>query len=217
MSEIEAQAETKAPTAGSEGIGALSWVRRLYDWVLHWAATPYGVAALGVLAFAESSFFPIPPDVLLMALCLGAPSRSLYFAFVCTVTSVLGGAFGYVIGAFLWDQMSGFFLGYVFSQELFELVGTKYSDNAFWAVFTAGLTPIPYKVFTIAAGVFRIDFGEFLFASVFARSTRFFAIAGLIYFFGPPIRTFIDKYFNLLSILFVILLAGGFAIVRWVL
>jgi membrane protein YqaA with SNARE-associated domain len=209
--------QPKAPTVVAEGIGALSWVRRLYDWVLHWAATPYGLWALAVLAFAESSFFPIPPDVLLMALCLGAPHRSLVFALACSVTSVLGGAFGYVIGAFLWDHLSGFFLTYVFSQEIFDLVSTKYSENAFWAVFTAGLTPIPYKVFTIAAGVFHIDFGEFLLASVFSRSTRFFAIAGLIYYFGPPIRTFIDKYFNLLSILFVVLLIGGFAIVRWVL
>jgi membrane protein YqaA with SNARE-associated domain len=210
-------AQIKAPTVGSEGIGALSWVRRLYEWVLHWAATPYGVPALGVLAFAESSFFPVPPDVLLMALCLGAPKRSLYFALVCSIASVVGGAFGFLIGAFLWDQLSGFFLTYVFSEQIFDLVGAKYQQNAFWAVFTAGLTPIPYKVFTIAAGVFRIDFSEFVLASVFARSTRFFGIAALIYYFGPPIRTFIDKYFNLLSIAFVVLLAGGFAIVRWVL
>lgn len=208
--------ETKAPTVVAEGIGAVSWVRRLYDWVLHWAATPYGVWALAVLAFAESSFFPIPPDVLLMALALGAPQRALFFALVCSISSVLGGAFGYVIGAFLWDHLSGFFLTFVFSQEIFDLVAAKYAENAFWAVFTAGLTPIPYKVFTIAAGVFDIDFGVFLFSSVLSRSARFFAVAGLIYYFGPPIRVFIDKYFNLLSILFVVLLIGGFAIVRWV-
>lgn len=195
----------------------LNWVRRLYDWVLHWAATPHGLWALAVLAFAESSFFPVPPDVLLMALCLGAPKRSLTFAAVCAVTSVLGGAFGYLIGAFMWDQVSGFFLGYVFRQELFDRVATMYQENAFWAVFTAGLTPIPYKVFTIAAGVFRIDFLQFVLASVIARSMRFFAIAALIYYFGPPVRVFIDKYFNLLSIAFVVLLIGGFAFVRWVL
>ena len=212
---MESTTTTTAPE--SAGTGPLSWVRRLYDWVLHWADSPYGIWALAALAFAESSFFPVPPDVLLMALCLGAPNRSLLFALVCSIASVIGGVFGYFIGAFLWDQVSPFFLNYVFSQDTFDLVATKYSENAFWAVFTAGLTPIPYKVFTIAAGVFSIDVGEFLLASVFARSTRFFAIAALIYFFGPPIRTFIDKYFNLLSIVFVVLLFGGFAIVRYVL
>ncbi len=211
------ESTTAAPAPESAGTGPLSWVRRLYDWVLQWADSPYGIWALAALAFAESSFFPVPPDVLLMALCLGAPKRSLLFALVCAVSSILGGVFGYFIGAFLWDQVSAFFLNYVFSQDVFDLVATKYSENAFWAVFTAGLTPIPYKVFTIAAGVFDIDMGEFLLASVFSRSTRFFAIAGLIYFFGPPIRTFIDKYFNLLSIVFVVLLIGGFAVVRWVL
>jgi membrane protein YqaA with SNARE-associated domain len=207
----------QAPVTVADRSGPLTWVRQLYDWVLQWAATPYGIWALAVLAFTESSFFPVPPDVLLMALCLGAPKRALWFAAVSAVASVLGGAFGYVIGAFLWDQVSGFFLGYVFRQELFDLVATQYQENAFWAVFTAGLTPIPYKVFTTAAGVFRIDFGEFILASAFSRSMRFFAVAGLIYYFGPPVRIFIDKYFNLLSIAFVVLLIGGFAIVRWML
>src|SRR5690606_16020045 len=114
----------QAPVTVAGRAGPMSWVRQLYDWVLHWAATPYGIWALGVLAFTESSFFPVPPDVLLMALCLGAPHRALWFAAVCSVTSVIGGAFGYVIGAFLWDQVSGFFLGYVFSQELFDLVAS---------------------------------------------------------------------------------------------
>lgn len=190
-------------------------IRRLYDWVLHWAETPYGMPALALLAFAESSFFPVPPDVLLMALCLGAPARSLAFAAVCSVASVAGGILGYLIGWLVWEQVGGFFFAYVFSVEIFEKVGALYNANAFWAVFTAGLTPIPYKVFTIAAGVFDVNFNEFIIASVFSRSTRFFAIAGLIWAFGPPIRGFIDKYFNLLSIVFVVLLVGGFLVVRW--
>jgi membrane protein YqaA with SNARE-associated domain len=199
-----------APPAGLFGL-----VRRLYDWVLHWANTPYGTPALGVLAFAESSFFPVPPDVLLMALCLGVPRRSLRFALVCSVASVLGGVFGYWIGSVVWDQVSGIFFSYVFSQEIFHKVSAMYAKYAFWAVFTAGLTPIPYKVFTIAAGVFQIDFPLFVIASVVSRSARFFAIALLIRRFGAPIRDFIDRYFNLLSIVFVLLLAGGFAVVRW--
>lgn len=200
-----------APTAGVMGL-----VRRLYDWVLHWAHTPYGTPALGVLAFAEASFFPVPPDVLLMALCLGRPRRSLRFAVVCSIASVVGGMFGYFIGSAIWDEVSGLFFTYVFTHATFDKVSALYSDNAFWAIFTAGLTPIPYKVFTIAAGVFRIDFPLFVAASVLSRSTRFFAVAILIRLFGPPIREFIDKYFNLLSIAFVVLLVGGFAVVRWV-
>jgi len=192
------------------------WIRWLYDWVLHWAETPYSVPALVGLSFAESSFFPVPPDVLLIAMCLALPKRSLWFAAVCTVASVTGGAFGYLIGWFLWEQVSGFFFNFVFSEHVFHIVAEKYNENAFWAVFTAGLTPIPYKVFTIAAGVFEINFNEFLFASALGRAGRFFAVAGLIRVFGPPIRTFIDRYFNLLSILFVVLLAGGFVVIRWV-
>jgi membrane protein YqaA with SNARE-associated domain len=189
--------------------------RRLYDWTLHWAETPYGVPALALLAFAESSFFPVPPDVLLIALALSVPSKSIRFAVVCTTASVLGGVAGYLIGWLIWTEVSSFFFTYVFSRELFELVGRKYDENAFWAVFTAGLTPIPYKVFTIAAGVFQINFTEFFIASVFGRAGRFFAVAALIRIFGPPIRSFIDRYFNLLSIVFVVLLFGGFAVVKW--
>ena len=211
---------------GSDGIGTVadsappSWnpvvlIRRLYDWVLHWAETPYGMPALALLAFAESSFFPVPPDVLLMALCLGAPTRSLSFAAVCSVASVAGGVLGYLIGWLVWEQVEGFFFAYVFGVEIFEKVGALYNANAFWAVFTAGLTPIPYKVFTIAAGVFDVNFSQFVIASAFSRSIRFFAIAGLIRAFGPPIRGFIDRYFNLLSIAFVALLVGGFLVVRW--
>lgn len=214
-------------TSGEEGVALalekppltwtnpFGWVRWLYDWVLHWAETPYSVPALVGLAFAESSFFPVPPDVLLIAMCLSLPKRSLRFAAFCSVASVVGGAFGYLIGWYLWEQVSGFFFNYVFSEHVFNIVAAKYNQNAFWAVFTAGLTPIPYKVFTIAAGVFDVDFREFIVASAFGRSARFFAVAGLIRIFGPPIRTFIDRYFNLLSIVFVVLLAGGFVVVRW--
>jgi membrane protein YqaA with SNARE-associated domain len=190
-------------------------VRWLYDWVLHWAETPYGVPALAILAFAESSFFPVPPDVLLIALSLSIPRRALWYATVCTVASVIGGIFGYLIGWFVWEQVSGFFFHFVFSPELFHRVSILYNQNAFWAVFTAGLTPIPYKVFTIAAGVFKISFHEFILASICGRASRFFAVATLIRIFGPPIRAFIDKYFNLLSVVFVVLLAGGFFVVRW--
>lgn len=127
-------------------------LRRLYNWVLHWAETPYAVPALAILAFTESSFFPIPPDVLLIALTLSVPSNGVWYATVCSVASVLGGMAGYAIGWGFWEIVKGFFLTYVFSEALFNQVGEYYADNAFLYIFTAAFTPIPYKVFTVAAG-----------------------------------------------------------------
>jgi membrane protein YqaA with SNARE-associated domain len=193
--------------------------RRLYDWVLHWADTPYGTPALAVLAFSESSFFPIPVDPLLMALSLSKPRRALFYAAVCSACSVIGGLFGYLIGYAAWNVVGDFFFNYLrpigFTPENFATVQSKYDANAFIAVFAAGFTPIPYKVFTVAAGVFSISFGPFVLASVLSRSARFFTVAGLIYIFGPTIKRFIDRYFNLLTILFFILLVGGFLVVKY--
>ena len=191
-------------------------VRRLYDWVLHWAETPYGVAALFVLALAESSFFPIPPDPLLIALCLGAASKSLRFALVATSASVLGGIIGYGIGVGAWGVAEPWFYQYVpgVSPEAFEQVQALYDRWDFWAIFFAGLTPIPYKVFTLSAGVFSINFGIFVIASALSRSIRFFLLAGLIFKFGKPIASFIDRYFNLLAWIFGIMLLGGFLVIE---
>jgi membrane protein YqaA with SNARE-associated domain len=193
--------------------------RRLYDWVLHWADTPYGTPALGVLAFAESSFFPVPPDPLLMALSLSKPRRALFYAAVCSACSIVGGLFGYFIGYALWNIVGDFFfdnLGLIgFTRDNFDVVQEKYEANAFLAIFAAGFTPIPYKVFTVAAGVFSISLGPFFLASVLSRSARFFTVAGLIFLFGPSIKRLIDKYFNLLTILFFVLLVGGFLVVKY--
>ncbi len=190
--------------------------RRLYDWTLHWAETPYAVPALAVLAFAESSFFPVPPDVLLIVLALAASKRAFWFATVCAVASVLGGLAGYGIGYFVWQGVDDFFFTYVFSEAAFERVAALYQDNAFWTVFTAGFTPIPFKVFTITGGVCQVDLPTFLVASAIGRSLRFFAVAALFYFFGPPIKRFIDKYFNLLAVVFTVLLIGGFVVIKYV-
>ncbi len=195
------------------------WLRRLYDWVLHWAETPYGTPALFFLSLAESSFFPLPPDPLLVALCLGAAKKAMKFAAVATLASVIGGVIGYGIGAGAWSMVQDWFFLYVpgVSPEAFAGVQALYDRWDFWAVFLAGLTPIPYKVFTLSAGVFSINFGVFVLASVLSRGLRFFLVAGLIYKFGPSIARFIDKYFNLLATAFGILLLGGFLIIEFVL
>ncbi|HSH74957.1 MAG TPA: hypothetical protein VLA09_04720 [Longimicrobiales bacterium] len=194
-------------------------MRRLYDWVLHWAKTPYGAPALVLLAFAESSFFPIPPDPLLIALCLGASGRSLRLAASATFASVVGGIVGYGIGAGAWSLLGGWFFAYVpgVSPESFAQVQGLYDRWDFWAVFLAGLTPIPYKVFTLSAGVFSISFPVFVVASLLSRGLRFFVLAGLIYYFGEPITRFIDRYFNLLAWVFGLLLIGGFIVLELVL
>ena len=194
-------------------------VRRLYDWVLHWAETPYGGPALAILCFAEASFFPLPPDPLLIALCLGASRRSFRFAIVAAAASVAGGILGYWLGAGAWHVLSDFFFTYVpgVSPESFATVQDYYARYDFWAIFMAGLTPIPYKVFTLSAGVFSINFGVFVVASVISRSLRFFLVAGLIYKYGAPISRFIDRYFELLAIVFGILIVLGFVAIKYLL
>ena len=209
-----------AAPAGAENAGGErpGWVRRLYDWVLHWADTPHGPRALAVLSAAESSFFPIPPDPLLIALCMGAAKKALRFAAICTAASVVGGVIGYAIGAGAWQVLEAPFFAYVpgVSQEAFDRVQALYDRWDFWAIFFAGLTPIPYKVFTLSAGVFSINFGIFLVASVLSRGLRFFILAALIYRFGPSIQAFIDRYFNLLATLFAVLLVAGFLVIEFV-
>ena len=190
-------------------------LRRLYDWVLRWAETPYGTWALFFLAFCESSFFPIPPDVLLIALSLALPRKALKYALVCSAGSLLGGCFGYFIGWQFMTAVGDPIIRFYGLTEKFEYIRALYSRYDAWAVGIAGLTPIPYKVFTITAGAFRINFIVFLIASAVSRSARFFAVAGLIYLFGPKIQPFIDRYFNALAIAFVILLILGFVLIRY--
>ena len=223
-------------------------LRRLYDWVLHWAHTPYGTPALFLLAFTESSFFPVPPDVLLIALVFARRERAFYYATICTVGSVLGGMFGYflgheffgiinqivafVVGKGLWYGVAhegarvvneaGFtFYAYAhgspFSSDtsVFLRVKDLYDQNAFLAVFTAAFTPIPYKVFTVAGGYFRIPFMTLVTASLLGRAGRFFGVSILLWIFGPPVKRFVEKYFDWLSILFVVLIVLGFLAMKY--
>ncbi len=189
--------------------------RRLYKWVLHWADTPYGSPALFFLAVIESSFFPIPPDPLILALGVSKPKKAIWYSTLCTVGSVLGGALGYAIGYFFIESVGmkiisfyGLTGKYMAIQELYE------QWNAV-VVLIAGVSPIPYKVFTIAAGAFEVSFMTFILASIAGRGVRFYAEGALIYFYGESIQTFIERYMGYLSWAFAVMLVGGFIAVRF--
>ena len=190
-------------------------LRKLYNWTLSWVHTKYGLLALFLLAFVESSFFPVPPDLLLIALAISRPKRSFKYALLCSIGSVLGGIFGYFIGYGFYDLIGAKIISALNYEHYFDIVGNYYRENAFLAVFTAALTPIPYKVFTIAAGFWKINLFTFILASIIGRSLRFFLVSTLIYLYGARIKNFIEKYFNLLTIIFMILLIGGFLIIKY--
>ena len=210
----------------------LEWTRKMYDWVLGWGDSRYALPALFLLALAEASFFPIPPDALLIALCMGAYRKWYRFATICSVGSILGGVLGYLIGHYAFELVGGKMLEltaslagtdatelltqarYWFNEK--EVMGMQVGP---WAVGIAGFTPIPYKVFTIASGFFEMNFIPFLVASTISRSLRFFVVGGLIGLlykrYGDRIKLFIDKYFNLLAVAFVILLILGFVSIKY--
>ncbi len=188
----------------------MEWGKQLYDWMLSWSDSPYGVPALFLLAFAESSFFPLPPDVLLIGLTLGSPGLGFWFATVATVGSVLGGALGYAIGFYGGRPIGKKFMG----QERMNLVHDYFQRYEAWAILIAGFTPVPYKIFTIGAGAFYVNFKTFMVASLISRGARFFLVAGTIQLVGPWMKELIEQYFNLFSIVFMVLLVLGFWVVR---
>ena len=205
-------------TAGRpEMMRSQGMMRSLYNWVLHWAETPYGTPALFVLSFAESSFFPIPPDVLQVALSISKPRRSFYYALISGLGSVAGGVLGWVIGYGLWAAVGSFFTTYVpgCSQENIDFVGRAYHDNAFLAIIGAAFTPIPFKVFTIAAGIFNVSLWVLIGASALGRFARFFAVGTCIYFFGPSVKMLLDKYFGIVTFVLFVLLVGGFVAIKY--
>jgi membrane protein YqaA with SNARE-associated domain len=212
-------------------------MKRLYNWVLHWAETPYAVPALFILAFAESSFFPIPPDALLIVLCLGMVHRSFHFAAYCAVASVLGGILGYYIGFGAYEWIGVKIIAFYGLEEKIVWLANRYTEVGVWALAVAGFTPVPYKLFTIATGMFdavaagaasggalagvaienmkAMGLGKFILVSSISRSARFFLVAGLFYFFGKPVKKFIDKYLNILTIIFGVMLILGFVAVKY--
>jgi membrane protein YqaA with SNARE-associated domain len=189
-------------------------LRRLYDWTMLQAAKPHALAILATISFIESSVFPIPPDVLLIPMILAQRDRAFLIAGVCTVASVAGGFLGYVIGHALYETIGVAILNFYGYLEKFTEFQGMYNENGAWIVFFAGLTPFPYKVITIASGVTALDPTVFGIASVLSRGLRFFIVAALLWYWGPWIRGFIDRYFGWLTLAFFILLFGGFAALR---
>lgn len=211
-------ADRIAEQASADKIAWWHLHRRLYNWVISFAETKHGEWALFLLAFAESSFFPVPPDVLLAPLSLGAPKKWFRFAMLCSIASVVGGIVGYCIGIFLWSVISSWVYSHLsgigLSEANFGKFQNWYEMYDFWIVFTCGFTPLPYKVCTISAGVAEINLLGFIIASTLSRSARFFIVAGLFGWKGERIRPFVEKYFNWLSLAFVALLIGGFAVIK---
>ena len=190
-------------------------IKGLYNWTMGLAESRYALWALAVVAFVESSFFPIPPDVLMIPMIIARPSRAFLIAGIATVASVLGGLFGYYIGYALFE---------VIGQPIFDFYGkansvaefsTRYNEYGAWAVLIAGVTPFPFKVITIMSGVTQLSLPVFIVSAIIARALRFFLVATLLWKFGEPIREFIEKRLGLMFTLFCVILIGGFALVRY--
>jgi membrane protein YqaA with SNARE-associated domain len=209
--------EPQASAGGVAPVAAMGWPRwlhRLYAWTMAQASRPHALWILAVISFVESSVFPIPPDVLLIPMVLATPHRAWLIAGVCTITSVLGGMAGYAIGALLFETIGRPILelyGYMAQFAEFQM---RYNEWGAWIVFGAGLTPFPYKVVTIASGVTDLNLTTFIVASVLSRGMRFFMVAALLWYFGEPMRRFIERNLGWLTVLFFVLLFGGFLVLR---
>jgi len=186
----------------------------MYDWTIHWSKSKKAPYALLAIAFIESSFFPIPPDVLLITMVIAHKKRWFAYAAICTLGSVCGALLGYLIGWGLYETVGKFIVQTYNLKEVVEMVGRKYQENAFLTVFTAAFTPIPYKAITISAGLFKIPLFTLVIASIIGRAGRFFMVAGALRLFGKKISDSIEKYFDILSIIFVACLIGGFLILK---
>ena len=192
-------------------------LRRLYAWTLKWAGHRHAALALFVISFTESSVFLVPPDVLLIPMVLSKPRYWMRYAAITTGGSVLGGIVGYYIGIGLWDSIGRVIVDFYNLQDSVEVVRTQFDAHAFLTVFGAAFTPIPYKVITIASGLFHVSFGAFFFASLVGRGLRFFLVACLVGVWGESVKQFIDDYFDILSLAFLLLLVGGFIVIKLVL
>ena len=190
-------------------------MRRLYDWVMGLAQHPRAIPAMGVVSFAESSFFPIPPDVMLVPMVLANRHKAFTIAAVCTVTSVLGGLLGYAIGYYFFETIGAWVIKTYGLQAGMEKFRDEFARWGIWVILIKGLTPIPYKLVTIASGAAHFDLFTFVWASIVTRGARFFIVAALLWKYGEPIQDFIEKRFTLVSWAFLIALVGGFVAVKY--
>jgi membrane protein YqaA with SNARE-associated domain len=191
-------------------------LRRLYDWTMGLASRPNALLALAAVSFAESSFFPIPPDAMIVPMVLARPDRAWRIALVATVASVLGGALGYAIGYYLFETLGQSLIQLYGYQAKFEAFKQAYNEWGLWIILIKGLTPIPYKLVTIASGAAAFDFPIFMLASIATRGLRFFLVAALLRRFGEPIRDFVERRLTLVATAFLLAVVGGFLIVRYV-
>lgn len=190
-------------------------IRRLYDWTMNAASHKHAPAALFAVSFIESSVFPIPPDVMLVPMILAQRAKAWLFAAIATLGSVIGGVFGYAIGYFVFETIGLPILDFYGLAHAFEDFAARYNEWGAWIVFIAGVTPFPYKVITIASGATQLNIVVFMVASILARGLRFFVVAALLYWFGPPIREFIERRLGLVATVFVVLLVGGFIAIKY--
>jgi len=193
-------------------------LRKLYYWTIHWAETKFALPALFTVSFAEASFFPIPPDVLLMPMCFAQPKKWVRYAFWCTMGTVLGAVGGWLIGTYLWSVLSPYFFKYVpgFTPEQFEKVSQLFREYGFWIIIIKGLTPIPFKVITICAGACKVPLWTLIVASFLSRAARFYMVAGLIRAFGERVRPFLEKHLDFILFVGFLMLLLGVASVKLV-
>ena len=193
----------------------MNFLKRTYNWTLEKAQHKNAKWYLSLISFAESSFFPIPPDILLIPMALASKAKALFYAFICTLFSVLGGILGYAIGYFFYNSVGIYSVELYHLENSFNIFEDYYKEFGILIVLGAGITPFPYKFITIASGVFGLNIFLFIIVSIIGRGLRFYLIAILLYFFGEKIKLIIDKYFNILTILFFILLVGSVFIIRF--
>ncbi|MCA1775454.1 MAG: YqaA family protein [Paracoccaceae bacterium] len=191
-------------------------IRRLYDWTMGLAQTPHALWALAIVAFIESSFFPIPPDVLMIPMIIATPHRAFRIALVATTASVLGGLFGYFIGYAFFELLGQPIFDFYGKADAVAAFSERFNAHGAWAVLIAGVTPFPFKVITIMSGVTALSLPVFIFSAIIARALRFFLIATLLWKFGTPVRDFIERRLGLMFTLFCVLLVGGFALLKFV-
>ncbi len=211
LMKIEEAVETKPSEAMQKAAQTKSPLRKLYYWTMHWAETKFAVPALFTISFAEASFFPVPPDALLLPMCFSNPKAWWKYALWCTIASILGAIAGWMIGFYLWQAISGFFYSWIpgFTEPKFNKVSELYQQYGFWVIMLKGLTPIPFKIITISAGACKVPLWTVIIASAISRGFRFFLLAGLVRIFGDAAKPLIEKYLEPIMIACFVLLIGG--------